>query len=217
MHGLQAEVAAAVEELGELTLPENTELLEVAGKGRCSVTFKANYRDEIVALKAYRPEIVKQYRKKYDVNIAVFEMSRNREFRKVRELFPYSAKPIMVQGHDGSVSLCFMQEFIEGIPLTQLAEQNRGLPASVLEAGELIARAAGQAGLHDLDLDYKNVLVRQQSGRWLPVIHDFNQVPGDHSGSGAIMGLLKKGMGRKPKDNYQYIQQWLQYSEQCGK
>jgi hypothetical protein len=210
MQGLQGAVAEAAAELGELNLPENVELLDVAGTGSRAVTFKARYRGEIVALKVYRPDAVKKYRDKHDLNIAVFEMSRNREFRKNLKLFPFSAKPIMVLGHDGRLSLCFIQEFIDGIPLTRLGSEQGGLPSSVLEAGEIIARATEEAGLHDLDLDYRNVLVRQESGRWLPVIHDFNQVPGERVGM--LAGLLKG----KPKDNHQLVKEWLKFSEQCG-
>ena len=215
LQGLQGAVATAAAELGELKLPEDVELLEVAGTGRCAVTFRAKYRGETVALKVYRPHAIRKYRKKHDLNIAVFEMSRNRDFRKHQELLPFSAKPLMVLGHDGRLSLCFMQEFIEGIPLTELAEQNHGLPNSVLEAGEVIARAADQAGLHSLDLDYRNVIVREQAGRWLPVLHDFNEVPRDHAGSGKILGLFKGG-SKKGSTNLRRVQEWHSFSEKCG-
>ena len=107
------EVEAAVNELGGVNLPDNVTLLEVIGRGSRSIIFKAEYRGEKVALKVYRPEAVSAYRKKHNVNIAVFEMSQNRKFRKVPELLPFSAKPIMVLGHDGKQSVCFIQELIE--------------------------------------------------------------------------------------------------------
>jgi predicted Ser/Thr protein kinase len=206
------EVATAIAELGDVHLPEEIRLLEVAGRGSRSIVFKATYRGETVALKVYRPEAIEKYRKKYELNIAVFEMSQNRKFRKVPELLPFSAKPIMVLGHDGKQSVCFMQEFIDGKPLTELAEANKGVPSSVLEAGEVIARAGEQAGLKELDLDYRDVMVRPQAGRWLPVIHDFNQVPSEHPANKAFMGLFKKG----PRPNYEIVRDWASYSEECA-
>ena len=167
----------AAEEVGGLRLPSELEPLEVAGKGRRSITFRVNYRGDLLAMKVYRPKFIESYRKKYNVNIAVFEMSRNRAFRKVPELLPFAAKPISVMGHDGRCSLLFLQEFIEGVPLIELAEQNKGLPDSVLEAGETIVKVAEHNGLHDLDLDYKKILIREQAGIWLPVVHDFNLMP----------------------------------------
>ncbi len=205
------EVAAAIEELGGVTLPDNIQLLEVVGRGTCSIVFKAQHRGEVVALKVYRPETVEKYRKKFDLNIAVFEMSQNRKFRKIPELTPFSAKPIMVLGHDGKQSVSFMQEFIEGRPLAEVGRENKGVPVSVLEAGEEIARAAEQAGLRDLDLDYRNVMVQSNNGRWLPVIHDFNQIPGDHPANKAFMGLFKKSS----RPNYEFVREWLTFSEEC--
>jgi len=204
-------VAAAIQELGGVNLPDDIQLLEVAGKGSCAITFKAQHRGQTVALKVYRPDVVEKYRKKFDLNIAVFEMSQNRKFRKEQELFPYSAKPIMVLGHDGKQSVAFMQEFIDGMLMTELGQVNKGVPSSVLEAGEVIARAADQAGMTELELDYRNIMVRKQAGKWLPVIHDFNHVPSDHPGNKAFMGLFKKG--RRP--NYEYVREWLAFSRQC--
>lgn len=204
-------VAAAIQELGGVNLPDDIQLLEVAGKGSCAITFKAQQRGQTVALKVYRPEVVEKYRKKFDLNIAVFEMSQNRKFRKVEELFPYSAKPIMVLGHDGKQSVAFVQEFIDGMLMTDLGREDKGVPASVLEAGEVIARAAEQAGMTELDLDYRSVMVRKQAGRWLPVIHDFNHVPGDHPGNKAFMGLFKKGH----RPNYEYVREWIKFAREC--
>jgi len=194
-----------------VNLPDDIQLLDVAGKGSCAITFKAAQRGQIVALKVYRPEVVEKYRKKFDLNIAVYEMSQNRKFRKIAELFPYSAKPIMVLGHDGKQSVAFVQEFIDGMLLTELGRQNKGVPSSVLEAGEVIARAAEQAGMTELDLDYRGVLVRQQAGKWLPVIYDFNHVPSDHPGNKAFMGLLKKSH----RPNYEYVREWITFSQEC--
>lgn len=207
------DVAAAAEELGALRLPDDIELLGVAGKGSRSIVFRARFRGETVALKVYRPEVIEQYRDRHDLNIAVFEMSRNRKFRKVPELFPFSAKPIMVLGHDGKQSLCFMQEYIDGVGLEELGRAERGLPASVLNVATAIARHADEAGLEDLDLDYRNVMARQSGGKWLPVVCDFNRVPQAQGARPGLMGLFRKPRGRP---NLECAEGWRAYSEQCS-
>ena len=118
----------------------------------------------------------------------------------------------MVLGHDGKQTLCFIQEFIEGRPLVELAKELREVPHSVLEAGEVIARSGEQAGLKNLDLDYRNVLVRQSAGRWLPVIHDFNAPPTDQGSNKAFLGLFKKGT----QPVYELVREWSRFSEECA-
>lgn len=212
------QIEAAAQKVGGLKLPSDLEPVSVAGEGRRSVTFKASYRGDTVAMKAYRPEFIQSYRSKYDVNIAVFEMSRNRAFRKVPELEPYAAKPLAVIGHDGRYSLLFLQEFIDGIPLTELGRQNKGLPDSVLEAGEVIVRMAELNELYDLDLFYKNILVRQVRGVWRPVIHDFNLMPQHlHARSPILKLAFRTGLRKPSHRDYRCLQQWRSYSEECSK
>jgi hypothetical protein len=119
----------------------------------------------------------------------------------------------MVLGHDGKQSLCFIQEFIEGRSLVELAKELGEVPQSVLEAGEVIARAGEQAGLDNLDLDYRNTIVRQNTGRWLPVIHDFNAPPGDHASGRAFLGLFKKG----PQSAHELVREWSRFSKECAR
>lgn len=210
-------IETATDELGGLKLPPQLEPTAVAGEGRRSITFKANYRGETVAMKAYRPEFIDAYRRKYDVNIGVFEMSRNRAFRKIPELLPLSAKPLAVLGHDGSCSLVFLQEYIQGTPLTELGRQRKGLPESVLEAGEAIVRAAESHALHDLDLFYRNILCRERDGVWQPVIHDFNLMPQHLFPPNPLLKLaFSLGIRRPSHRDYRCIAQWREYSRECA-
>jgi hypothetical protein len=210
-------IETAAAEVGGIRLPPDLEPLEVAGEGRRSITFRASHRGDIVAMKVYRPEFVEKYRKKFDVNIAVFEMSKNRRFRKIPELLPFAAKPLAVMGHDGKCTLMFLQEFISGIPLTELGERNKGLPDSVLEAGETIVRIAEMNELYDMDLFYKNVLVRKQHGVWLPVIHDFNLMPQTEHPPNPFLALaLKTGMRKKSHRDYRCLEEWREFSIKCA-
>ncbi len=210
-------IESAAAELGGLRLPQDLEPLEVAGQGSRSITFRANYRGDILAMKVYKPDAIKQFKKKHNKNIAVSEMSRNRAFRKIPELLPFIAKPIAVMGHDGKSTLMFLQEFIDGVPLKELAERNKGLPDSVLEAGETIVRNAELNELYELDLSMDDVLVRKQAGVWTPVLHDFNHVPKVEKPSNSFFARAFKGSTeKKSKRDYQLLEQWRAYSQKCS-
>lgn len=204
---------SAAQEVGGLRLPPDLEPISVAGKGSRSVVFKASFRGDTVAMKAYRPKAIETYRKKYDVNIAVFEMSRNRAFRKVPELLPYSAKPLSVIGHDGRYSLLFLQEFVDGIPLVRLVKERHGLPDSLLEAGEKIVRAAEMNELHDLDLGPEDTLARQVKGVWQPVLHDFNLMPQHLFPPNPVIKVAFRSGARKfSHRDYRNLAEWRKLS-----
>jgi len=206
-------IEEAARELGGLRLPPQLEPISVAGEGRRSVTFKASFRGETVAMKVYRPEIIDTYKKKYDVNIAVFEMSRNRAFRKVPELLPFAAKPLSVLGHDGRHSLIFLQEFVDVTPLAELAGQQNGLPESVLEAGETIVRLAEMNELYDLDLEYGKTGARKIRGVWQPVIHDFNEMPQHQHPPNPVLKLAFKTGARKfSHRDYRNLEEWRSHA-----
>ncbi len=204
-------------DMNDLKLPEDLVPLSLAGEGRRSVTFRAKYHDEVVALKVYRKEFIQKYRQRYKLNIAQFEYGRNQAFYAVEALRPYSARPIKVLGVDDGYSLCFLQEFIDGPSLVELAEKNHGLPQSVLDAGQLICEKAEAAGLHDLDLFYKNVLMREQNGTWLPVIHDFNLVPQYQYPPNPFLALAYlTGLRRKSHRDWRCLKGWQSWSDQCN-
>jgi len=203
-------------EMNELILPEDLVPLSLAGEGRRSVTFRAKYHDEIVALKVYRKEFVQKYLQRYKLNIAQFEYDRNQAFFAVEALRAYAARPIKVLGLDDGYSLCFLQEFIDGPSLVELAEKNHGLPQSVLDAGQLICEKAEAAGLHDLDIFYKNVLVREKNGIWLPVIHDFNLVPQYQFPPNPFLAFAYlTGLRKKSHRDWRCLKGWRDWSDQC--
>jgi hypothetical protein len=210
-------IESAAEKLGGLRLPPELEPLEVAGEGSRSITFRANYRGDIVAMKVYRPESIERFKKKHKANIAVYEMSRNRKFRKIPELLPFTAKPISVMGHDGKSTLMFLQEFIDGVTVKELAERNSGLPDSVLEAGETIVRVAEMNELYDLGLSLDSAFARKKSGAWTPVLHDFNQPPQAGKKSGGFFSKTFGSGNKKSKRDYQTIAEWRAWSSQCSK
>lgn len=203
-------------DMNDLKLPESLVPESLAGEGRRSVTFRAKYHGEVVALKVYRKEFIQKYQQRYGLNIAQFEFARNQAFYAVEDLRPYAARPIDVLGIDDGYSLCFLQEFINGPALIELAQTNHGLPQSVLDAGQLICEKAEASGLHDLDLFYKNVLVRNQNNTWLPVIHDFNLVPQYQYPPNPFLALAYlTGLRRKSHRDWRCLKGWQDCSDYC--
>jgi len=202
----------------ELKLPRTLELLDIAGQGRRSITYRANYHGEVIALKAYRQAFIDKYRQRFKLNIAQFEFERNQAFYNVEKLRPYAARPIAVLGIEDQYSLCFLQEFLSGPTLVELARQNHGLPQSVLDAGQLICQAAEASGLHDLDIFYKNVMMRKQKGVWLPVLHDFNLLPQYLYPRNPFLALAYfTGLRKKSHRDWRCLKGWQDYSGHCKK
>jgi RIO-like serine/threonine protein kinase len=203
--------------LTEPALPPDLEPGRRVGEGRRSVVYRARYRGQTVAAKVYRPEFIRKYREKYGVDIARFEMQRNRAVRDVEGLRVFTARPVAVVGGDGRYDLAFLQSYVEGIPLVQLGREQGGLPPALLEAGRAIVSRAEAAGLHDLDLYYRNILVHEQGGEWLPVLHDFNLMPQHLFPPNPFLALAyKTGIRRKSHRDYRCLAQWQRFSEACA-
>lgn len=201
-----------------LDLPDGIEVLDPLGGGRYGQVYKARFQGEDVALKTYTQRAIDWYRKKLNVNIAVHEMARNREFRKVPALVPYTAKPLRVIGQDGKGTLCFLQEFIDGLTLEQLAEKVGHLPHSLLSAGKLIDRSCEEAGLEGVDTIMREVLVRQQSGQWVPVMYDFKHPPQARPARGGGGSLLARlGLGRGKTARSGFLQDWERLAQRLEK
>jgi hypothetical protein len=199
-------------------LPRGLELGEPIGEGRRSTVYEAQFQGRQIALKLYRPVFVEKYRKQYGVHIAAFEMERNRAFRSIPGLRPFAAEPIAAFGIEDGFSPAFAQERIHGISLVALGRQQKGLPVSVLRAGEQIVALAEAADLHDLDLYYKNILLREHRNEWRPVLHDFNLMP-QHlfPPNPFLAAAYRLGIRRKSHRDYRCLRQWQQFSKQCGK
>ena len=197
-----------------LTLPPDLELLEILGTGKLSRVYKALYKGETVALKAYSMQAVNLYRRKLNKNIAVYEMLQNRNFRKVPELVPYSAKPLRVIGQDGKFSLCYLQEFIDGPNLEELTAQLGQLPGSVVSAGEAIERISDEKGIRGLDQLMKDVRMRENQGLWTPVLFDFKHIPADREKANKGNFLFKKLSFGRRKGRPGFLGDWDELAEQ---
>lgn len=199
----------------DVSLPPGITLGERAGEGRRSVVYRGQFNGRAVAVKIYRPEFIEKYRQRYGVCIAAFEWQRNRAVFDTPGLRPYAAEPLTVID-DARHGLAFVQEFIDGESLVELGRRQGELPDSVLRAGDEILREADRAGLHDLDLYYRNILVRERDGKWLPVLHDFNLMPQYRYPPNPFLWLAyRSGIRKKSHRDRRCIAQWHAYSRQC--
>ena len=194
-----------------LKLPPGLGLLRRVGAGRMCTVYQASFQGETVALKAYHPDAVTWFRNRHGLNMAVHEMAQNRAFRQVPELLPYTAKPIRVIGQDGSVSLCFLQEFIQGSTVEALASRLGKLPEALLEVSRRISRLCSDRGLQGLDQFMHSTLVREHAGQWTPVIMDFKHLPveaPDRTSQGKSL-LARLGLRGKNSQDPEFIRHWL--------
>lgn len=181
-----------------LTLPDGIVLLEKVGSGRAATVYKARFQGETIALKAYKSNAASWYRKKLDKNIAVYEMMQNRALRKHAELIKYTAKPLRVVGQDGKASLCFLQEYIDGITLEQLGDRYGHIPGYLMRTGESIARVCEEHSIKGVDDFMKGVKLRQSASTWLPIMFDFKHIPSDKPQE-VKPGLLQRfGLNKAP-------------------
>lgn len=193
-----------------LVLPPGITLLEKTGSGRSCTVYKVTFQGETLALKSYTKDAINWYRNKKGLNIAVHEMMQNRAFRHVPELLPYTAKPVRVVGQDGSCSLCFLQEFVVGISVADLAARLGKLPGGLYEAGRKIANLCAEKELAGIDQFLHNTLVREHAHTWTPVIHDFKHLA-QHSPSKSSEGpslLARLGLRSKNPDEPAFIRHW---------
>lgn len=211
-HVVEAQGPSLTPETEGLKLPPGLTLHTRAGSGRMCTVYRASFQGENVALKAYHPEAVTWYRNRHNLNIAVHEMAQNRAFRQVPELLPYTAKPIRVIGQDGSVSLCFLQEFINGVTVTELAMRLGSLPEGLLEVSRRIARLCADRDLPGIDQYLHSTLVREHAGQWTPVIHDFKHLPEPTPAkAGRAGGSLLSRLGLRGRESQEpdFIRHWL--------
>lgn len=200
-----------------LTLPPGIELLEKIGMGRACTVYKAMFQGELVALKAYKPSAADWYRKKLDKNVAVYEMMQNRAFRKHKDLVNYTAKPIRVVGQDGKASLCYLQEYIDGISLEELGERYGELPGYLMRTGEMIARTCEERSIKGVDDFMKGVKVRQNASVWVPVMFDFKHIPSDQPKEHKPSLLQRLGINKQPPLPAGFMGDWEALNQRLAK
>jgi hypothetical protein len=158
-------------------LPAEIELGPIVGRGRRSTVYRARLHGREVAVKLYRPEATAKYQRRCGPTAARFEYQRNLAFHRVGALRPFVAEPLRAVGEDDECCDAFVQEFIEGRTVREVAQEQGGIPLETLAALKNFVELAGSAGLFDIDISPTNMKLRHNAGGWLPVLFDFNLIP----------------------------------------
>jgi len=203
----------------KLALPNELTIIKPLGEGRRSCVYLANMQGEHVVVKVYKQEYITKYRSQYNVNIGEFEFSRNSTAYQTDDLRQYVAKPYRLLQPAQGYELAFIQEYIDGIWLEDLMQQCHGLPNEVLQAGYRIVELAAKVGLYDLDIPPGNIrLIKDESGRYVPKLYDFNLMPQHICPPNPFMALgFKLGLRSKNHRDYRSLKHWAYLGQQASK
>lgn len=189
----------------------------VVGAGRRCIAFAAAYGGRQVVLKVYRPQAVAKHARRLGCSLARYEYERNVALRGVAKLAPHIPDPIACF----SSSRCelFIQERVLGQPLDAfLRTCSATARAFVLGEIRLIVERAHEAGIFDLDLHPRNVLVRRSArGTVQPVLFDFNKTPYHVQPPNPLATLLLKlGCITPASRDLRYLRRLSQLEEAPG-
>ncbi len=201
----------------EIKVPDELKLGRLLGRGARSMGYEASLDGKKVAVKFYRPKFIDKFRDRYGVDIAQFEFDRNAAFRAVPGLEKFTVEPIRVLEAKDGYSPAFVQEFVQGQPLVELMRGLGHLPPRILELGRQIIDTANAAGLHDLDMNDSNIMVRKKGDDWRLTVYDFNLMPQYLYAPNPIVKLLYKlGIRDKSGRDYQCLKRWAYLGEHGG-
>lgn len=179
------------QQLGEVRI------LDKLGEGGRSIVYGGEWQGQQVALKAYKPEGIRNHAKRHVMNIAEFEFQRNKTIYELPGLSGYVAKPLCFWADP---DLCAMaQERLFGPLYYFYYLENKGrVPPGFKQHLRNILDMAHDAGFYDVDIHAFNVIVDESSGEPKPKIFDFNLIP-FHERPGISMSkfLLKLGLTNK--------------------
>ncbi len=201
----------------EIRIPDELKLGKLLGRGARSMGYEAEWQGRRVAIKFYRPRFIHKFRHRYGVDIAQFEFDRNAAFRAVPELSQYTVEPIRVLSERDGYSPAFVQEFVQGRPLIDVIRELGHLPPRILELGRYVIDTANAAGLHDLDMNDSNIMVRQTDNDWISSVYDFNLMPQYlHAPNPLVKLLYRLGIREKSRRDYLCLQRWAFLGEHGG-
>ena len=193
----------------QLKMPDDIEIISFLGKGNRAYVYKAKLNNLDVAIKVYKPDMIKKYHSKYKVDIAEYEYGRNCALREIGEIKRFIAKPYRAYTADSSYSHSIIQEYVEGTILEYLIEQLGHLPQELLDYGYQIVRAAEKNGIHDLDISVGNLMANKVNGNWEPILYDFNIMPQYLFPPNPVVGLaFKTGIRKKSFRDYRSLRNW---------
>jgi hypothetical protein len=147
------------------------------GEGRRCAVFAAVCRGRQVVLKVYHSQAVAKHARRLGGSLARYEYEQNVALRGVAQLATHIADPIAC--FSSPCCELFVQERVFGEALeAYLRTCSATDRAYVLGECRSIVERAHSAGVFDLDLHPRNILVRQSAqGGAQPVLFDFNKTP----------------------------------------
>lgn len=147
------------------------------GAGRRCVAWLAWWGTRLVVVKRFAGAAVAKHSARHGTPLALFEYRRNRALHGIAPLARHVAEPLAWVATDAHQLL--LQAYVDGEPLDRFAPA-----ASREERGRIcddlarVVAGAHAAGVFDLDLHPRNVLVRRsRDGTPSAVLFDFNKIP----------------------------------------
>ena len=192
-----------------INLPDDIEIIDYIGSGRRAQVHSAKYDSKEVIVKVYGDDVIKKYRDSYNVDIAVFEHTRNKLLYALPEIKKHIAQPYKVYSASSGYTQCVVQERIYGESLHDVISKLGYLPDEILGAGRLIVNEAEKNGVHDLDISVGNVMIKKLDDKWHPTLYDFNIMPQYLFPPNPIVGLgYKLGIRKKSFRDYRSLRNW---------
>lgn len=198
-----------------INLPDDIEIMGYIGQGGRAKVHSAMYGSEEVIVKVYDNDVIRKYKESYNVDIAVYEHTRNTLLYSLPEIKKYIAKPCKVYSASSEYTQCVIQERVYGESLYEVINKLGYLPVEILDAGRSIVRIAEKNGIHDLDISVGNVMIKKIEKKWVPTLYDFNIMPQYLFPPNIIVGLgYKLGIRKKSFRDYRSLRNWERRGKQ---
>jgi len=147
------------------------------GEGVTCVVFRGDWNGREVTLKLYKSGAVEGHSRHHEQELAEFEYRRNLAFYEAPGLARYVARPLGYLATGGVSAM--VQEKLDGVLYHDYFQARRGdVPAALRDHVRRILELAHAAGLYDVDLHARNVMVvESEDGESIPKLFDFNFIP----------------------------------------
>lgn len=161
----------------ELTSIGDVRITGKLGEGVSCVVYRGERDGREVTLKLYKSGAVEAHARHHDQELAEFEYRRNIAFFEAPGLARYVARPLGYLATSG-VSV-MIQERLDGVLYHDYLRSHDGdAPESLRNHIRRIVELAHAAGLYDVDLHARNVMVvESEDGEVVPKLFDFNSIP----------------------------------------
>ncbi len=179
-------------------LPAELDLGPLVGRGGNCLVYEVELSGRPAVLKLYKPEAAAKFRRRHGLSIARYEFDRNRSFQNIKSISHYIAEPLRVLGQRDGYSEGFVQQQVEGIRLDEIMHRRGCVPTETLAMLKEIVAAATAAGLYDAHISPNNVIVRETSRGWTPMLFDFNLMPQHLRAPNPLVALLYRIGWRQP-------------------